>query len=161
MAAWSRCRIRQEGTGRHEIRNPSWCGQWHSAIPEAESRLRSGSVFPVAHGKHRSRERQIVRRLACARVLDETDRANELVRQAASFRRRGQTRKALLSLRQACYLDESRAVNWMIYGDLARRAGRRDEAERAMKQALWLRQRAGDAPRANVIRRLLLQLASV
>ncbi len=96
---------------------------------------------------------------ACARVMDQSERACQLVRQAASFRRRGTLRRALLALQQACLVDESNAAHWVIYGDLARRMGKRAEAEKAMKQALWLRQRMGDRPRIRVIRQLLLQLA--
>jgi hypothetical protein len=37
--------------------------------------------------------------------------------------------------------------------------GKRHEAEQALKQALFLRQQAGEKAKANVIRGLLLQLA--
>jgi Flp pilus assembly protein TadD len=62
-------------------------------------------------------------------------------------------------LREACALDEGDAARWMLLGDLCVRIGRRDEAEQAMKQALYLRERRGERPKANVIRGLLLSLA--
>jgi Flp pilus assembly protein TadD len=89
------------------------------------------------------------------------DRAADLAARARRLRSKGKWRPASLALREACHLDESNAANWMLYGALAARMGKRADAEQAMKHALWLRERGGDARRAAVIRRVLLKLAAV
>jgi Flp pilus assembly protein TadD len=66
-----------------------------------------------------------------------------------------------MSFREATALDESNAARWMLYARLLVRLGQRDDAERAMKQSLFLRERSGEKAKANVIRRLLLNLAGV
>jgi Flp pilus assembly protein TadD len=66
-----------------------------------------------------------------------------------------------MSLREATALDESNPARWMLYARALARLGQRHEAERAMKQALFLRERSGEKAKANVIRRLLLNLAGV
>ena len=90
---------------------------------------------------------------------DLADRAEELSVRAQKMRRKGDLRRAVVTLREACALDEGDAARWVIYGDLLRRLGKRDEAAHAMKQALFLRERQGDKARANVIRKLILNLA--
>jgi Flp pilus assembly protein TadD len=95
------------------------------------------------------------------RACDSEARAEELVVRARRLRQRGELRRALLVLREACHLEEANAARWMSYGALAADAGRRDEAEQAMKHALWLRERQRDTKKAVVIRRILLKLATI
>ncbi|HEY3592321.1 MAG TPA: hypothetical protein VGL13_00545 [Polyangiaceae bacterium] len=82
-------------------------------------------------------------------------RAEILARRARRLRRKGELRSAALALREACALVEGDAARWMMLGDLHVRLGKRREAERAMKQALFLREQSGEDRKADVIRRLL------
>jgi Flp pilus assembly protein TadD len=101
-----------------------------------------------------------LRRATCPRTNDAdlAERAGELTSRAHRLRRRGDLRRACVALREACALDEQHAARWMWLGDTLARMGKRDEAERAMKQALFLRQQSDEKAKANVIRGLLLQL---
>ncbi|HVK70302.1 MAG TPA: hypothetical protein VM694_37870 [Polyangium sp.] len=58
-------------------------------------------------------------------------------------------------LRQACSQDEWRARTFTLLGALLSKEGHHDEAATALAHARWLRQRAGEAPRAEVTARLL------
>jgi Flp pilus assembly protein TadD len=95
------------------------------------------------------------------RALDTEARASELAVRARRLREKGELRRASLALREACHLDESNASRWMLYGTVVAQLGRRDEAEQAMRHALWLRERGRDLRRAAVIRRIILKLAAV
>jgi Flp pilus assembly protein TadD len=101
-----------------------------------------------------------VRRASCPRTndVDATERAEELTARAHRLRRKGELRRASIAYREACGLDEQNAARWTWLGDTLARMGKRDEAERAMMQSLFLRQRAGEKAKANVVRGLLLQL---
>jgi hypothetical protein len=81
-------------------------------------------------------------------------RADVLVRQARRWRRRGEHRRAMVALSQACVLRQQDAALWTLYADACVRARRREAAADALGQALWLRQRARDHGRARVTRRL-------
>lgn len=81
-----------------------------------------------------------------------------LVRRARRFRRRGEYRQAMLSLREACHTGAQCPRLWTLYAVACVRVRRIDDAKHALQQALWLRQRAKDAPRVQVIERLLSQL---
>ena len=72
--------------------------------------------------------------------------------------RRGEQRRALLTLQQACFVAASDARLWALYGVQCWRMNRLDDAERALRQALWFRERARDDKRACVLTRLLDQL---
>jgi len=89
------------------------------------------------------------------------ERAHELAVRALKLRRKGELRRAALTLRQACGLDEDNSARWMMLAHLLVGSGRRGEAGQAMRQALYLCQRNGERAKANVIRRLLLHLAAV
>ena len=91
--------------------------------------------------------------------FDLVDRAEELTSRAQRLRRKGELRRAAMTLREACGLDEENAARWVMLGDVLFRTGKKEEAARAMKQALFLRNRRGDRAKANVIRRLILNLA--
>jgi hypothetical protein len=56
----------------------------------------------------------------------------------------------MLALHEACALREHDAALWTLYAADCVRAHRRDDAVRALGQALWLRQRAHDHRRARV-----------
>lgn len=85
-------------------------------------------------------------------------RADILARRAQRLRQKGELRGAAMALREACALAEGDAARWMMLGDLHVRLGKRRDAERAMKQALYLREQGGERRKAQVIRRLLSQL---
>jgi Flp pilus assembly protein TadD len=86
------------------------------------------------------------------------DPVESLLLRARKLRARGDDRRALVLLRQACALDEWRARSFTLLAALLAELGRRDEAARAFNQARWLRTRAGDLPRARVTERLAAQL---
>lgn len=102
-----------------------------------------------------------MRRLAYRHVshFDLADRARELTARALRLQRRGDLRRASLTLREATALDESDAARWMLYAHVLVGMGQRDDAERAMRQSLFLREQRGEKMKANVVRRLLLNLA--
>lgn len=89
-----------------------------------------------------------------------TDAVNDRLQRARRQRLRGEQRKALLLLREACCLSENEARLWTLYGVQCWRMGQRDEAHQALRQALWLRDRERDKPRAHVLRGLLLAMES-
>ena len=90
-------------------------------------------------------------------VQDEThDQA--LVRRARRFRRRGEHRQAMLSLREACQTGGQCPRLWTLYAVACMRVRRLDDAKQALRQALWLRQRARDDRRVKVMQRLIDQL---
>ena len=102
-----------------------------------------------------------MRRMASNQIgeFDLSNRAEELTVRALKLRRRGELRRASMTLREATALDESNAARWMLYANLLIELGQRGDAERAMKQSLFLREQRGEKAKANVIRRLLLNLA--
>jgi len=64
----------------------------------------------------------------------------------------------MLSLREACHTGGQCPRLWTLYAVACVRVRRVDDAKQALRQALWLRQRAKDEPRAQVTQRLLQQL---
>jgi Flp pilus assembly protein TadD len=72
---------------------------------------------------------------------------------------RGDERRAMLILREACFAAESDAALWVHYGLSCLRARRRDEGLRALGHALWLRERARDYTRVQVMRDLIAHLS--
>ena len=87
------------------------------------------------------------------------DPIEAMITRARKLRGRGDDRKALLLLRQACMLDEWRARSWTLLGVMLARASRGEEALRALNHARWLRARAGEQARATVTARLIQDLA--
>lgn len=73
---------------------------------------------------------------------------------------RGDDRRAMLILREECFAIEGDARLWVLYGLSCLRVRRRDEGFRALAHALWLRERARDHKRAQVMRDLIAQLTS-
>lgn len=80
---------------------------------------------------------------------------DQRLHQARRQRRRGDERKALLILREVCFQAASDARLWTLYAHQCWRTGRRDDACQALRQALWLREKARDEARARVLRALL------
>ncbi|TKC98357.1 hypothetical protein [Polyangium fumosum] len=83
------------------------------------------------------------------------DAVEGLIDRARKSRRRGDMRGAIVLLRQACSQDEWRARTFTLLGALLSAEGHHGEAAKALTHARWLRQRAGEAPRAEVTARLL------
>ena len=78
-----------------------------------------------------------------------------LVSRAHRHRNRGEHRRAMIVLREACHLEAGDARLWTLYAVACVRNGRRDEAVAALKQAVYLRERARDVARVRVTRELL------
>lgn len=95
-----------------------------------------------------------------ARPVPMTDAVHDRLQRARRQRLRGDHRKALLLLREACCLSEKEARLWTLYSVQCWRMGQRDDARTSMRQALWLRQRENDHARAHVLRGLLLAMES-
>lgn len=74
---------------------------------------------------------------------------------ARRARKKGQTRREVNALRQACALAEFNAELWTLLAVACLRMERVEEGLEALRHALWLRQRAGDERKALVTRRLL------
>jgi Flp pilus assembly protein TadD len=81
-----------------------------------------------------------------------------MVVRARRFQRKGEHRRAMLLLREACFRADDSARLWTLYAAVCTRAGRRDDAAEALGRALWLRERARDSVRARVTRELLDRL---
>lgn len=84
-----------------------------------------------------------------------SDPLEQRVEQARRHNRRGEARKALILLRETCFFAGCDARLWVLYAMQSWRLGRLDDARQALRQALWLRERAHDDRRAKVIRALL------
>jgi hypothetical protein len=99
------------------------------------------------------------RQRICSDVaIDELSEADRFVRRARRYQRRGEERRAMLSLRSACFAQANDARLWTLYGVQCVRAGRPSEAIQALKQATWLRERAREIGRVRSTRALLEQL---
>jgi Flp pilus assembly protein TadD len=64
----------------------------------------------------------------------------------------------MLAVREACYAAREDARLWALYGVLCYRARRHEEALHALRQSLWLRERAHDTKRAAVLEKLIAQV---
>ncbi len=82
------------------------------------------------------------------------DPIEALIGRSRKARAKGDERRALLLLREACSLDEWRARPFTLLGAALARAGFEAEAQRALAHARWLRARAGETARALVTARL-------
>jgi hypothetical protein len=86
-------------------------------------------------------------RLRFPTLQDTATRDDDLVLRARRCRRKGETRKLLIALREACLRDENAAWLWAFQGAMLAEAGRTEEALGALRHALWLRHSASDLPR--------------
>jgi|SRR5688572_30181387 Flp pilus assembly protein TadD len=84
-----------------------------------------------------------------------TDALEQCLERVRRQRRRGDERKALVLLREACFKAGSDARLWTLYAAQSWRMARFGDARQALRQALWLRERARDTARANVLRSLI------
>jgi Flp pilus assembly protein TadD len=91
-------------------------------------------------------------------MLQNETHEQQQVRRARRFRRRGEHRQAMLALREACQRSNQCPRLWTLYAVACVRVRRVDDAKHALRQALWLRQRARDEGRAQVTLRLIEQL---
>src|SRR5688572_6766168 len=111
----------------------------------------------------RLRYRSIQQSSVFATSIEEIEEAEvpgtPLVLRARRFRRRGEQRRAMLILREACHAAEDCARLWTLYAAQCMRVGRRDDATDALTRAVWLREKNRDAARAKVTRDLLERLA--
>jgi hypothetical protein len=82
------------------------------------------------------------------------------VERARRHSERGDERRAMLLLREACFAAEFEPALWVHYGLSCLRARRRDEGFRALAHALWLRERARDQGRVRVMRDLIAHLSA-
>jgi Flp pilus assembly protein TadD len=83
------------------------------------------------------------------------DPLEQRVEQARRQRRRGDARKALVLLREACFLAGTDARLWALYAAQSWRMGRLDDTRQALRHALWLREKNHDESRARVLRTLI------
>jgi Flp pilus assembly protein TadD len=88
------------------------------------------------------------------------DPVADCLNRARRQRLRGDQRKSLLLLREACCLAEHEPRLWTLYAVQCWRMGQRDEARKALRHALWQRERMQDKARAYVLRGLLLAMES-
>jgi len=91
-------------------------------------------------------------------ILEPSDPVEARIVRARKLRAKGDRRRALVLLREACAYDAWRARPHAILGALCVELGLREEAARAFKQASWLQARAGAERRAEVTARLLDEL---
>lgn len=85
------------------------------------------------------------------------DEDDLLKRRALRLAAKGEYRKAALALRErAARVGD--AASWVMAGAMLRRARRDDEAIVALRQGLWLHQRAGSDRRARSVARVLVEL---
>jgi Flp pilus assembly protein TadD len=85
---------------------------------------------------------------------------DELLDRARRLARKGERRRAWLTLQEASAVHFDDARVWALYAAQSRRMNRLDEAEKAFSQALYLREQQRDTARADVLRRLLADLRS-
>ncbi len=88
------------------------------------------------------------------------DAVETLIARSRRVRDKGDVRRAVVLLRQACALDEWRARTWTLLGAFLASTGAAEEAGQALNQARWLRARAGEKARAAVTERLAERLLS-
>jgi len=114
-------------------------------------------------GRKRNRHDGIGDRMGNVRALpgapvDASDAVEVLIARARKCRAKGDLRRALVLLREACSLDEWRARTWTLLGVFLAELGQGGEAAQALKQARWLRVRAGERSRAAVMDQLIARL---
>lgn len=88
----------------------------------------------------------------------DTSPAEQLLRRALRFRRRGEARRALVAFREACAYDDRSPRAWTLYGVLCAELGRLADAEDAFERALWLRKQSRQHGRVATLKRLLTRL---
>ncbi len=84
-------------------------------------------------------------------VTPQDDEAETLIGRARRLRGRGEERRALALLRQACMLDEWRSRPFALLGAWLIRAGQHREAGERLRHAQWLLVRKGEPKRARAL----------
>ena len=87
--------------------------------------------------------------------IEESVGVDALKDRARRLRRKGELRRALVVLRDACMREEHDAALWTLYGALSIEAGRDDDGVKALRHAIWLRHRSGDERRVGTTQALL------
>jgi Flp pilus assembly protein TadD len=87
-----------------------------------------------------------------------SEMVDKLIERARRHKRRGETRKAIVALREACLRDDRAAWVWTMYGWWLAELGRASEAETALAHALWLRRQAKDDGRMRSTNTLLSRI---
>ena len=93
--------------------------------------------------------------------IEESVVLDALMDRARRLRRKGELRRALAVLREACLREEHDAARWALYGALSLDAGRHDDGVKALRHAIWLRHRAGDSVRVGTTQALLSRGGSI
>lgn len=91
-------------------------------------------------------------------ALDPSDPVELRILRARKLRAKGDRRRALVLLREACALDVWRARTHAILGALCVKLGLREDAALAFKHACWLQSRAGEKRRAEATAKILSAL---
>jgi cytochrome c-type biogenesis protein CcmH/NrfG len=107
-----------------------------------------------------ARKQKLAGRLGGGTPVPTLDPIETMIAQSRRARAKGDIRRAVVLLRQACALDEWGARTWTLLGALLARQGAIPEAERAFRHACWLRRRAGDGARATVTEGLARRLVA-
>jgi hypothetical protein len=109
-------------------------------------------------GRRSQRSSQEDREVTGVRVLPLADDPGSiLLRRARRLAADGDLRKAALALRERCAIVGD-AASWVLAGAMWARAGRRDDAVAALREGMWLHQRAGSTPRARVVAELITRI---
>jgi len=123
------------------------------------TRFTAGNQVESGRSHRRSRsEGSVVHAFGPVAAASHDDPIEELIRRSRRCRHKGDSRRALVLLREACARDEWRARSFTLLGVLLGDMGRRDEAVTALEHARWLRHRAGEDGRAAVTERLVANL---
>ena len=97
----------------------------------------------------------MTRRQARQPANDVTPNVDPVMARVHRLRSRGKARRAMLFLKDACCRESHDARLWTQYGAQCVSMGDLNEARRAYKHALWLRERERDHGRASTTRQLL------
>jgi Flp pilus assembly protein TadD len=81
-----------------------------------------------------------------------------LLRRARRHTRKGDARKAMLAVKEACFLAPGDARLWALYAFHCWKLRRLSEASDALRQAIFLREQAREERKADVLRGLLEQV---
>jgi len=86
----------------------------------------------------------------------EETRESALLRRARKHVVRGETRQAMLALREACFSAGRDPKLWALYGVQCWRARKPAEAAETLRQAIWLREREPNDRRSGSLKGLLV-----
>jgi Flp pilus assembly protein TadD len=89
---------------------------------------------------------------------EELSREATLLRRARKHVVRGESRQAMLALREATFAASNDARLWARYGVQCWRLRKHEEAADALRQAIWLREREQNDGPARVLRGLLVAI---